>query len=429
MSHSRFDRARLSPFTLFVGAAGCASLADGIRAVALPLLAVALTRDPALVAGLGVAQSLPYLIAGIPAGLVADRVDRRRLVVGTNLIEAGLFALVVIVVLGDVVSIPLLYAVAFCLGSNETLRDTTMSTAVPALVPAHRFEWANGRLVTVGFVGQQLAGPALGAVLFAVAIISPFALSAALAVAAAGLVASLTTLNRSLTTETEREDAVDEVVATAVVGWWHEIREGVGFLVRHRVLRTLVLLSVLLSFTDMAWFSILVLFVTDELGLADWTYGAMLAIAAIGGAAGGWGADRIIQRVGPAGSLRGALVIIGAAQAVIGLTSSPTVVIGSLAVGNAGFAVWLTAAASQRHALTPDRLLGRVSGVWRTASLGAIPLGAVCGGLLARWLGLRAPFLVGAPLVIGAALLVRVITPSRLAEARAEAQTPPPTPS
>jgi MFS family permease len=424
MPHSRFDRARsLSPFTLFVGAAGCANLADGIRAVALPLLAVALTRDPALVAGLGVAQSLPFLVAGLPAGLVADRVDRRRLVVSTNLIEAGLFSLLVAAVLADAASIPLLYVVAFCLGTNETLRDTAMSTAVPALVPPNRFEWANGRLVTVGFVGQQLAGPAVGGALFAVAITSPFALSAALTVAAAGLVASLSTLNRDLPTDRPPEDGVGEVVGAAVVGWWGELREGLAFLARHQVLRTLVLLAVVLAFTDAAWFAILVLFVTDELGLAEWTYGAMLAAAAGGGAAGGWTADRIIRRIGPARSLRGSLIVIGVAQAAIGLSRGPVLLTTMLAVGNAGFGVWLTAAASQRHALTPDRLLGRVTGVWRTASLGAIPVGMFCGGFLARWLGLRAPFLAGAPLVIGAAILARAITSRSLAEVN-----PPPHP-
>jgi hypothetical protein len=241
----------------------------------------------------------------------------------------------------------LLYVVAFCLGTNETLRDTAMSTAVPALVPPNRFEWANGRLVTVGFVGQQLAGPAVGGALFAVAITSPFALSAALTVAAAGLVASLSTLNRDLPTDRPPED-------------------GVG-----------------------------------EAGLAEWTYGA----------------------IGPARSLRGSLIVIGVAQAAIGLSRGPVLLTTMLAVGNAGFGVWLTAAASQRHALTPDRLLGRVTGVWRTASLGAIPVGMFCGGFLARWLGLRAPFLAGAPLVIGAAILARAITSRSLAEVN-----PPPHP-
>lgn len=425
---SNFACRPASPFPLFVGASASANVADGIRAVALPLLAVEITRDPALVAGLGVAQSLPFLIAGLPAGVMADRVDRRRLLVVTNGIEGALFALVVASVLVGVVSVPLLYGIAFCLGSNETVRDTTMSTAVPALVPRSQLERANGRLVTVAFVGNQLVGPALGAGLFAVAVTTPFTLSATLVALAAALLVRLPSLNRSAPAVTAGEPGgeVGAPVGQRFTRFTREVMEGVSFLARHRVLRTIALLAVVLIFTDAAWFSILVLLITDELGLAQWSYGIILAVAAVGGAGGGWVAHRVIARVGAAVVLRGGLGVIGAAQITIGVTRSAIAATTALAIGNAGFALWLTAAASQRHALTPDRILGRVTAAWQTAALGAIPVGMLVGGLAADAYGLRAPFLAGAPLVLGAALLARPLTTRTIATAHAASEADPP---
>lgn len=107
-----------TPFRRLLAAAAATNVADGIRAVALPLLAVSLTRDPLLVAGIGVAQFLPGLVVGLPAGVLADRFDRRRLVIVADLVQSLLFALVVAAVAVDVVSIPLLYAAAFGLGAS-----------------------------------------------------------------------------------------------------------------------------------------------------------------------------------------------------------------------------------------------------------------------------------------------------------------------
>jgi MFS family permease len=179
------------PFQRLIAALSAVSLADGIRAVALPLLAVELTRDPLLVASLGMAQSLPFLVFGLPAGVIVDRVDRRRLLVATNTVEATLFGLELCGVVLAAVPLPLLYLAALSLGTNETLRDTTAATALPAIVPSEQLEDGNGRLVAVEFVANQLAGPALGAALFALASALPFGLSGGLALVAAVLVQRL----------------------------------------------------------------------------------------------------------------------------------------------------------------------------------------------------------------------------------------------
>ena len=403
--------------SIFIGAAAAADLADGVRAVALPLLAVALTREPAAVAGLGVAQSAPVVALGLLAGVLADRVDRRRLLVATQAAETMLFAGAAALVALEVANIPLLYVVALCLGANETVRDTAFASALPAVAGGRRLESANGRLVTAGFVGQQLLGPALGTALFALAAGAPLVAAAALTLAGTVAVAALPALRPAGEPGGGRA-AADHSDRGALVG---ELLAGVAFLARHRVLRTIALLAVVLTVTDAAWFAVLVLLVTDELGYSEWAYGVLLAVAAVGGVAGGWLADRIIARLGAAVVLRWGVVVVAAAQLVIGLAGGVAVVGVGVSLGNAALAVWLTAAVSLRQTLTPDRLLGRVTAAWRTTALAGVPVGMLAGGLLAQTAGVRAPLLAGVPVLLVAAVAATPLAPAALRTARPSA--------
>jgi MFS family permease len=144
-----------------------------------------------------VAQSALALVAGLPAGVLADRLDRRRLAVSSDLSQAVVFVVVAMAVVVGQASIPLLYAAALLLGAAAMVGDTAMATAVPALIPTPQLEHANGRLVSVVFMGQQLTGPAVGAGLFALAVASPFTLSAGLAAVSAAALTRLPSLNRS----------------------------------------------------------------------------------------------------------------------------------------------------------------------------------------------------------------------------------------
>lgn len=411
------------PFRTLVVAAAATNVADGIRAVALPLLAVALTRDPLLVAGLGVAQTLPGLLVGLPAGVLADRFDRRRLAVMADVVQSLLFALVLGAIVGDLISIPLLYLVAFVLGAAETMADTAMAAAIPALVADRQLERANGRLVSVVFVGQQLLGPAIGATLFAVAAAAVFGISAGLVAVSAALVASLPSFNRTAHRQGDVIPPSGPSTAADLRGrtaaFLADVREGASFLARHPLLGSLTVLAVVLSFTDAAWFGVLVLLLTDELGAPEAAYGIVLAIAAGGGIAGGLTAERVLARVAPGVMLRGGLVLVAGAQMLIGVSRHLVIATIGLAVGNAVLAWWHTAAATLRQSLTPDRVLGRVGATWRTASLGAIPAGMWAGGLIAAGHGVRAPFIWGVPLLLLAALATRRLTSTAIQTARA----------
>ena len=161
-------------------AAGIANLSDGIFWIAAPLLAVALTDSPALVAGVQIASRLPWLLFALVAGALADRLDRRRTMILVDVARVGLIAGLAIAALAGVASIWLLYVVAFALGILETLFDTAAQSILPSVVPRDRLAPANSRLLTVEFSMNQFIGPPIGGLLAA------FALAAAFGTAAAG---------------------------------------------------------------------------------------------------------------------------------------------------------------------------------------------------------------------------------------------------
>ena len=126
-------------------ASGFANLADGVFQVALPLLAVQLTRSPLLIAGVNLAARLPWLLA-LVAGALADRLDRRQTVVRVNLVRTVLLAGLALAVVTDLATLPMLYAVALLLGMAETLFDTSAQSLLPAIVAREDLTTANSRL-------------------------------------------------------------------------------------------------------------------------------------------------------------------------------------------------------------------------------------------------------------------------------------------
>ncbi|MDP9373173.1 MAG: MFS transporter, partial [Chloroflexota bacterium] len=159
-------------------ASAVSNLGDGVALVAAPLLAAALTRDPALVAGLAVAQQLPWLLFALLSGALADRLDRRRAMAAVGAGRAALIGALGIAVLLDHANLPLLYAVFFLLGVGETLFDTTAATVLPAVVPREQLPRANARLSGIATVTNHFIGKPLGGLLFAAAAALPFLLGA-----------------------------------------------------------------------------------------------------------------------------------------------------------------------------------------------------------------------------------------------------------
>jgi MFS family permease len=363
-----------------VAATALSSLGDGLRAVALPLLAVTLTRDPVLVSGLVVAAYLPWAVFGLPIGTLVDRGRPETFMRLANTGRAILLALLVTALATDLVSIWLLYVVAFLLGIGEALYDNAAQSLVPRLVASNRLEAANGALVTAERVGEDLVGPAVGGLLFTTATVLPFGLNALLTGLAAGL---LLTVRTTASTETVR-----------LTGMIAETVAGLRWLWNETFIRRLVLTGTALVFATWLWESTLVLLATDLIGLTPAGYGLVLALGALGGVAGAVATPRLVARMDRWLLQLGSIGLCGLFDLLLAAVPSPVTV--ALAWGGTGFgfALWHVISLSTRQRVVPENLLARVNSAARTLSVTAVPAGALAGGILANAFDLRAPVIV-----------------------------------
>jgi predicted MFS family arabinose efflux permease len=323
-------------------------------------------------------------------------------------------------VLLDQASIALLATIGFLLGTGQTLVDTGAHSIVPALVSrdAQRLEWANGRLVGTQVVTQELAGPPVGGFLFSAATWVPFAVDAVSFAAGSALVASI----RGHFGPDPGELGLGGRRATLR----SEIAEGLRWLAAHRVLRATAAMVAVVNLLAMGGSAVMVLFAQELLGLDAVGFGLLLSGSAVGGVLGSLVAGRSVRVVGTARIIVGTMVLSALAFLVFGLSSEPW--LAGAMFGLVGFltVVFNVVMGSLRQALTPDRLLGRVISAFRLFSYGAVPLGSLLGGVLARSFGLRAPFLVaGTVIPVVALLCLPAINTRTIAEARSAAGLEP----
>jgi len=266
-------------------ASACSNLGDGIALVAAPLLPAALTHDPALVAGLTFVQRLPWLLFGLLSGALADRLDRRRAMAAVGVGRAALIGTLGVAVLLGRANLPLLYAVFFLLGVGETLFDTTAATILPVVVPRGQLPRANARLSGATTIANYFVGKPVGGLLFAAAAALPFLLGAGGIAAAAALILAL----RGTFRAARRVGAPSATLRA-------EIAEGIRWLWRHRLLRTLALALTLLNVTFVGWNAVLVLPALERLGVGQAGFGALLTAHAGGAVLGSLVAARVIAR-------------------------------------------------------------------------------------------------------------------------------------
>ncbi len=373
------------------------NLADGAFWIAFPLLAVQLTDSPALIAGVSVVARLPWLVFALVAGALADRNDRRRTMVGVAVLRTAVTVALAVGILAGVVSLPVLYLAAFVLGIGETLFDTAAQSIMPAIVERDQLSRANGRLYAAELTANQFVGPPLGGILAGIGIALAFAGSAvAFAVAAVGL-ALLSGTFRPPVRETR----------TSIVA---DIREGLGYLFGHRLLRTLAIMVGVTNLASSAVFAIFVLYAVapGPMNLSEAGFGALMTTMAIGSLAGSFIVERFERWLGRANLLLVSVLVVAATTAVPAFTAEVIPVGASFALAGAAVVMWNVVTVSLRQRIVPDALLGRLNASYRLLAWGSQPLGALLGGLVAEVFGLRAVFVVAA-FVSGALVLGRLI--------------------
>jgi len=364
----------------FITASGMTNLADGVAVVAWGWIATLLTRDALLVALVPVALRTPWALLALPAGVVTDRVDRRRLIIGMDGVRGLAFAgaalaLWLALPLGaapaEGVSAPGLYAAllaaAFVVGGAEVFRDDAAQTMLPALVPPERLERANGQLWSAELLTNTLIGPALGAFLIGLWLPLAFGLNALAYGLAMLLVAGLAGSFRAVRTDRR--------------GWKAELDEGFAFLRGVPLLKTLAWTTGFWNLFGSMIAVALVLHAQENLNLSAQVYGLVLAGGAVGGIAGSLMGERIARALGSVRTMQGMLAASPPCFFAMAVAPGPWTLALVFAAFEFSGLVWNVVSVSTRQRLIPDALLGRVNSLYRLLAWGMMPVGLILSGL------------------------------------------------
>ena len=376
------------------------NLADGAMMTALPMVAALLTNDPLLVSGLMVARFLPWLLVGLFAGVLVDRLDRGRIMVAANTVRGGTLAFLAVMVATEQATIWWLYAVMFAVMLAEVCYDLAGRSILPDAVPPGTLDRANGRLEGGKIVTEQFAGAPLAGFLFAVTAALPLAANAG-----AYLLGALVLLGLPLAVRRpHRRPAAAEDGGGAVRSVFTEIGDGMRAVFGDRRLRAVVLLIAMVNIALMAQASILVLMVQDHFGVPAALYGVFLSSSAVGGLLGSLAVGRIVHLLGRFRTQAIGFTLLGVGSASFAL--SPNAVVAAAAWCAVSFAVAAANIVSSGvwQLVIPKPVLGRALSCIATLGTGASPLGAVLGGLLGR-VDLRLPSLAACAAIVATVAL------------------------
>ena len=400
------DRTLGRRFGILLVSSASSNLADGVVKVALPLMAVRWTDSPILVSGVLVALTIPWLLFALPVGVLVDSVDRRFAMLAANgLRVAVLLALSAVVVL-DVGSIWSLYVAAFMLGAAETIYDTAAQSLLPSVVGRESLERANGRLSAAEITSNLFAGPPLGGLLVATAVVLGVAGPAGL-----WAVAFLVLLPLRGNFKSGKGESLD---------WRTELISGARFVLKNRLLRSMAAMVAVCNVATGAFLGTFVVFAVGSdsaMRASDAQYGLLLAAAGVGSLLGSLAAGWAGLKFGRGRLLALTLICMAAFIGIPSLTTQYMGVLLAFFVGGAAVAAWNVVTVSFRQRVTPNELLGRVNSFYRLLTWGTVPLGSLLGGVLGEFAGMQIMFAMMTVVVLLPLIGIRVVNERGLREA------------
>ncbi len=392
------------PFWRLWFATGISASGDGLATVAVPLLALTITRSPLLIAGITAINKASAAMAALPGGVVADRWDRRSVMVACNVVAgATLLALVAAMTFG-LAELVMIYVVAAVLAACDVTYTLAVQGSLPDLVPSDRLALANGRLIAVEGAGEQFVGPACGGILFSLARRLPFFADGASFFVSALLVRKnlprdpqrpgfMAHDNGGGTDDRLTGSAPEAVPVEIDAGasqptsmrsrWASDFAQGVRVFRNERVLPLLAANVSSLAFCQNMIFALLVLYGKGTLHLTSAAYGFFVAIASLFGMVGAFFGGSLQRRFGP-----GPLIIGGTGAAVlsyVGLAFTHSAVIAVFVFGlqEIGTVLANVASVTTRQHVIPRELYGRVGSVHRLSVTVSGAVGALLAGLIA----------------------------------------------
>jgi MFS family permease len=379
------------------------NLGDGITLAAGPLLVASQTHNPLAVAMAAFLQRLPWLLFGLYAGVVADRLNRRAIVITTGLVRVAILLFLTAAILTHRVDILVVLAALFLFGVTETFGDTTTTTLLPMLVDKPDLGIANSRAMTGLVVWNQLVGPPVGAALFAAARALPFVSESVCVLAGVLLIWRVRLPGHGARGRSARVR--------------DEIREGWSWLWAHAAVRTLAITIFTFNVTFGAAWSVLVLYARDRLGMGAVGFGLISTAMAVGGLLGAASYGWLERHVRLGVIMRGGLIIETLTHLALALTRWAWFALIVFVIFGAHAFIWGTTSTSVRQRAVPARFQGRVGSVYLTGVVGGIVIGSALGGLVASAWGVTAPFWFA---FAGSALILALIWRSLLNIAHAD---------
>lgn len=384
-------------FAKLWSAAAVSYAGDGIALTAAPLLAFTLTRDPRLVAGVATALTLPYLLFSLPAGVITDRVNGRRAMAAVDGFRAVLVGGFTVLVITHKATLLAIYACFFLIGTCDAFFRNTSQTIVPQVVNREALPIANGRMMSAEIIMSEFAGPMAGGALFAVVAGLPFGIDAASFAASSLLLTRLRTrtdLERARPAATE--PAPRPPLRQRLSGLLRDLPVGLRALWRHRLLRSLAIIAGLNNLVSYGILAVLVVFAAEDLHLGKTGYGLLLGSAAIGGVIASRVGPYLARKLGTERALFLAMTAQGIGYVVIFSVPQPVLAGAMLAVSGAATVLWNVVVVVLRQTQVPAKVLGRVTSIYRLIAWGALPIGSLCGGLVAGAFGPRSVFAAAA---------------------------------
>ena len=392
-------------------ATAISNVGNGVSAIAFPWLASALTRSPLTIAIVGLMSQLPWLLFTLPAGVITDRFDRKRIIVATDVVR-GLVTMGSTVVLFlnrhyflhiknpthgytghfGTVLIAIMMAATFLLGSAEVLGNNASQTFMPDVVAQEHLHKANGQMWSAESLTNSFLGPALGSALLGISIYLPFLFDAGSFFFSAALIALITTQSAAI---------IKKKSDSSPTSFIFELKEGFSWLKKHDVLRPMAYTLGALNFVSSMAMASYILFAQEVLHVSVFIFAAMGTSVAVGGFLAGILGPKLIAKIGQGPAMTLALITF------------PTLFLSSVLVTRwpifylltflemFASVTWNIITVSYRQSIIPSDLLGRVNSGYRFFGWGSMPLGSLAGGLivsvsshfLARTWALRLPFL------------------------------------
>jgi len=393
-------------FRWLLASSWVSNIGDGIGLAAGPLLVASQTDEPLLVALAALLQRLPWLLFGLHAGVIADRLDRRLIVVVVDTLRASVLVALSVMIATETINVGVVLASMFIIGAAETFADTTTQTLLPMVVQPADLGLGNSRLILGFITANQLAGPPIGAALFALGMRWPFVTHGILVGFGALLVSRIATSKPEV--PTTRPPARNQIA------------DGLRWLWGHPPMRTLTLTIVTFNVTFGAAWSVLVLYATEHLNMGEIGFGLLTTASAVGGILGSWSYTWVEQRISLANIMRGGLIIETLTHLSLAVTRAPTVAMVVFFVFGIHTSVWATTSIAVRQRAVPNEFQGRVSSVYMIGVQGGLVVGAAVGGGIAHRWGVTGPFWFA---FVGSALILVAIWQALGHIAHADAET------